>query len=457
MAEAKYRVQALPPTLGIKDPDVRNFLDALTNAWDHRSGNTDSASPDRFITAGEFKEMATTALVQALGESIPGENGGAGGSAVTDAINSVGDYIKKSILYQILGTKYPDIDISGLRAQVNAAFDGANTLIMQERQQRASADQAMTSIIEIQASRIQSAEAAIVAESSTRANKDNALASAINTMWAKIGGNTAVIQDGQLAAVTPNAAQATKWDQVQVAVRDPNTGQTSATSIKQELISYASLNDGTLNSLYTVRAQVTADGKTVVGGFGLAATNGAGSAQGPRISFGVRADEFFVASISGAIEATPFIVLTTPTVINGATRPPGIYITDAFIGNAAVDTLRIKGNAVTVPLFASSSSNSTTTSSQYLEAGSLVIAIASADVTCMGFHGAGIQLTLNGVGASFGGNSFTNFGTVVLQAGFIVPSSGNYSLSALAYQTDTDTSQPFVVRGIAISAFGGRR
>lgn len=358
MAEKNYRIQALPPTIGVKDPEVRSFLDALANAWDHRSGNTDGKSPDRFITAGEFKNMATQALVQALGSSLPGGAPGGGGiepGSVTEAIESISDYIKKSILYQILGTEYPDIDITGLRNLINDAFDGAKTLILEERTQRSTEYSAMTSIITAQASRIEAAEAAIVNESSTRANKDNAIAEAVNTMWAKIGGNTAVIQDGQLAAVTPNAAQATKWDQVQVAVRDPNTGLPSSTSIKQELVSYSNAADGKFNSLYTVRAQVSTGGKTIVGGFGLAAIGGADSPAGPTIQFGVRADSFFVASTSSSVETFPFTVLTTPTTVNGAVRQPGVYITDAIIGNASVDTLRIKGNAVTVPVGGSSS------------------------------------------------------------------------------------------------------
>lgn len=367
MAEKNYRVQALPPTLGIKDPDVRNFLDALVNAWDHRSGNTDSESPDRFITSGEFKGMATKALVEALGSSLPGATGaglgaGGGSSEVAPVIESISDYIKRSILYQILGTEYPTIDISGLSAKIDAAFGDARTLVLQESEQRSSEYEAMTSTISAQASRITAAEAAIVSEASTRVNKDNALASAINNMWAKIGGSSAVIQDGQLASVTPSAAQATKWDQVQVAVTDPNTGLPSSTSIKQELTSYANAADGTLNSIYSVRAQVVSGGRTIVGGFGLAATNGAGSSEGPRIAFGVRADEFWVGSLSG-VGDIPFTILTSPTTINGVSRPAGVYIKDAFIANgtidsakigiAQVDTLRVAGGAVTTMSYGS--------------------------------------------------------------------------------------------------------
>lgn len=400
MAEKNYRVQALPPTLGIKDPEVRSFLDALANAWDHRSGNTDDKSPDRFITAGEFKNMATQALVQALGSSLPGGPPGGGGiepGTVTEAIESISDYIKKSILYQILGTEYPDIDITGLRNLINDAFDGAKTLIFEERTQRSTDFAAMTSVITAQASRIDAAEAAIVTEAQTRVNKDNALASAINTMWAKIGGNTAVIQDGQLAAVTPNATQATKWDQVQVAVRDPNTGQTSSTSIKQELISYANSADGTLNSIYSVRAQVVSGGRTIVGGFGLAATNGAGSAQGPRIAFGVRADEFWVGGLDGTGDI-PFTILTTPTSINGAVRPAGVYIKDAFIGAASVDTLRIQGNAITVPVV-SSTSGVGASASIYMEYPGTVLAIGTVNfLAAVGDEGS-VYASINGAGS----------------------------------------------------------
>ncbi|MGC3005573.1 phage tail tip fiber protein, partial [Streptomyces sp. G35A] len=148
----------------------------------------------------------------------------------------------------------------------------------------------LTSQITIQASQIGQNQAAIVAETQTRVNKDNAIASAVNNIWAAIGGNFAVIQDGQLAQVNPSGAQATKWTQVQSEVIDPNTGRSKVASIRQDFSAFSDKVNNKFGSLYTVRAQITSSGRTIVGGFGLSALDGP---DGPTIDFGVRADRFW--------------------------------------------------------------------------------------------------------------------------------------------------------------------
>lgn len=91
--------------------------------------------------------------------------------------------------------------------------------------------------------------------------------------------------------------------------------------------------------------------------------------------FYVRADRFAIGSPGvtrvknpdGSYQAAaqaelPFVVFTTPTNVDGKTVQPGVYmrrtfihdaaITNAMIANAAVNTLEIAGNAVTVPVSA---------------------------------------------------------------------------------------------------------
>lgn len=340
------RVQTLPPTLGIKDPDVRSFLDALANAWDHRNGITDKGSPDRFITAEEFKGLASQAVVETIGSALGGgpagfgggAGGGAGSGSVSEVITALSEQIKKSLLYQILGTQYENINLSDLRQKINASVDQAAAFFAQEREARSSADEAITNQLEVQASQIGQAQAAITQETQTRANKDNAIASAVNNIWAAIGGNNAVIQDGQLAQVSPSGAQATKWTQVQAEVIDPNTGTSKVASIRQDFKAFSDKVTGKFGSLYTVRAQIASNGRTIVGGFGLSALDGPG---GPTIDFGVRADTFWVGSVDGSGDI-PFIVQGGKT-----------YIKQAMIGTAYVDTLRIAGEAVTITRYAS--------------------------------------------------------------------------------------------------------
>lgn len=349
---SNYEVSQLPPTLGIKDPEVKSFLDALVNAWDQRSGNIDYEDKNRFITKGEFSDLANQAVLSMFSgggdggaaAGLASTPGGGGRGTIGEIISRISEEIKKTYLYNLLGTEFDTVDIKEMSAKIDDVVASTGAAFLQERTQRASAIEAVTNSINAQATRIGEAEAAIVSEGETRSTRDTALARAINTIWANVGGDSALIQDGVLAAVTPSATSASKWQQVQAAVTDPNTGQVSSTSIKQDLNSYINKTDGTLRSTWSVRVEANDGTRAVVGGVGLSLTE-SGNA-GPTIDFGVRADKFWVGNTSGQGDL-PFIVLTTPTVIGGSTIPAGVYIRDAFIRNASVDTLKIAGNAVT--------------------------------------------------------------------------------------------------------------
>ena len=72
-------------------------------------------------------------------------------------------------------------------------------------------------------------------------------------------------------------------------------------------------------------------------------------------AFNVRADQFAVFNSTGTAGDTPFTIFTSPRFENGVVFPAGTYIQNAFIDyasivDASVDTLKIKGNSVTVPL-----------------------------------------------------------------------------------------------------------
>ena len=128
----------------------------------------------------------------------------------------------------------------------------------------------------------------------------------------------------------------------------------------------------TLDGKVSGQWYVKIDNTNQVAGFGLFSTanNGATVSE-----FYVRADRFAIGN-PGVIrqplpdgtyppatpDEIPFIVFSTPTVIDGKTVQPGVYmnrtyihdgaIQNAMIGTAAVNTLEIAGNAVTVPVIA---------------------------------------------------------------------------------------------------------
>lgn len=355
------RVTTLPSTAGVKDPEVRAFLDAMVNSWDLRSGTKNRDDGERFVTLDEINSLAKSAIVETFSGGVgtflgnkPGNNAPSVRD-VNDAIDGLADWIRKSIIYQLLGTVVQPIDLTNLRARVDAAIGDMGAAIIREETARESADESFVATLTALVARLGTSEAAITEERLVRVQKDNALAQAINTVWANIGGNQALIQDGQLAAVSPANVVATRWTQVQAAAIDPNTGVANSSIVRQEFQAYANRADGTFGSIYSVRAQISVGGQTVVGGFGIAATSGAGSAGGPTIDFGVRADKFFIAATSATPDAAtqisqgsqiPFMVLTSYQYVNGVIYPPGVYIKRAVIGDATIGTAQIADAAI---------------------------------------------------------------------------------------------------------------
>nr|WP_302621015.1 DUF1983 domain-containing protein [Cupriavidus taiwanensis] len=169
----------------------------------------------------------------------------------------------------------------------------------------------------------------------TRANAVAALAQLINTLEATVGDQSVALQEE--AEVRANA-------------------------------------DGQIMGRFSVKI----DANGYVTGFGLIST---ANNDTPYSEFMVRADRFSIASPSGPgiTPRVPFIVLTTPTTVNGYPVPAGVYmdaamlrvasiqeahidfaairtahiqdaaITNAKIGTAEVDTLKLAGQAVTIP------------------------------------------------------------------------------------------------------------
>lgn len=149
---------------------------------------------------------------------------------------------------------------------------------------------------------------------------------------------TAAFEDGD--ATTLASAQSYTYSQAAIdgaiasssSVLEASLTDDIAAAVAVEAAARADL-DGSVAALYTVRAELSSGGRTVVGGFGLSATST--EAAGPRIDFGVRADQFWVAAPSGTgvADIVPFVIRTTTTTENGVTISPGVYIDAAYIVN----------------------------------------------------------------------------------------------------------------------------
>ena len=237
----------------------------------------------------------------------------------------------------------------GLSQRINVMgvrVDNAEVVITNEVTQRINGDTALSTRIDQMGTRVGTAEAAISTETTQRVNADNAIQQTISTQYAAVNNNLSLLQSSQTTTANNVAALTTAMQQVQAQVG------ANAVAIQQETQARAAA-DGTLYAQWTLRVDVAGR----VSGFGLASDANVSD-------FIVRADRFSIASPSvqsGINPQMPFIVTTTPQIVNGRSVQPGVYIRDAFIENgtitsakigiAEVDTLTIRGNAVTIPVY----------------------------------------------------------------------------------------------------------
>jgi len=117
-------------------------------------------------------------------------------------------------------------------------------------------------------------------------------------------------------------------------------------TLEQAMETQADIN-GTLGGQYTVKMETDAGGTTYAAGFGLA-MNSDGTPGGTSSEFIVRVDKFAVIHPLHQ-NLRPFTIGT----VNG--QPGKVIIDSAIIGDANIGTLKINGDAVTVPITATQS------------------------------------------------------------------------------------------------------
>lgn len=330
-------VGALPPTIGVKDPETRQVLDALIGHLDLRGGNSKEKSDDRYITVRDLKAASEGRASRLESMGSTGSPGGVNQEAV-QAVQNLQNNIRDSLIYQLLETPIQLIDLAPIRtridsvlqiaetgisavntalttatesltSQINAAVSRlgeAEAAIVSEATTRATQTSALTTSLNAAISRIGTSESAIVTETQTRSSRDSSLAEAINTIWAAVGNGEAVIQDSVLAAVTPAAIEASKFSQLQIALRDPSNPSRyiSSAAIRQDA-SAALTATGRLEARYTVKVDLNG----YITGFGLAATENNGT---PTSDFQVRADRFSIVSPTGTNKSA--LILTNNTL-----------------------------------------------------------------------------------------------------------------------------------------------
>lgn len=389
----------------IEDRNVRDVLKQIVGGWQVRNGQSGKGD-EKFLTEADLKVALEKKPVADIVEKIASESVKSGrvgyaptGKVITDLQAQVladpffiflGERVKlidtptTGLIDQLIGAKNGIYNLdktvndptTGLFSQlkgVGLRVGGATTGYATLNELKADAvsasatytDQTRTTLgLQI--------SAGDATEKSNRVNSDSALTIAINTIWAAVGDGSALVQSGTNAVSGRNGATASAWNQVQATLTDPVTGKIVTGIVGRTEFTATNSKVAGLSAQYTVKI----DAGGYVAGYGLASGLDINGRATSRMYF--RADTFAIGSPSGTVDpatglssgaSVPFIVKTVPSVINGQSVPAGVYIDSAFIANGsidnlkvgvaaiktaniddlAVDTLKIKDNAVTVP------------------------------------------------------------------------------------------------------------
>ena len=329
---------SFPPLSAIQDPNVRAALQALYTAWQVRSGQ---------VGSGDYKwlteeDVGATVNQYFTSAAYSVTNGGSGGSnPVQPVIDAVTQMVLGSREWAALQEKItliqtPDWLRDALRLAIQSEVSQISTL----------------------AARLNYAEAGIGRADSARVTLERSVVESFKQLVAKYGDSTASITDLDSAVATYANSSADRVTQLSTTMYGPNGVSGVKASAEQAFSLSSSINDKA-SALYTLKVST---GNVVTGmAIGSLTQNGTTTSN---IVFS--ADQFAVGNAS--YNRVPFVVNTNPITVNGQTFQTSITmdsqvfitsaniqdaaITTAKIGTAQVDTLQIKGQAVTVPFSA---------------------------------------------------------------------------------------------------------
>lgn len=308
---------------GIQDPAIRRALQAIVENFRVRNGEVGNGE-NAFLTRADLKDLLGTENYRALTSEGTTTDPNTSGRRTTTAADMVRDLQN---------------DIGGGPLSVRLA------------QTIGLITKPTTGLL----ARVGASEAYLQEERALRVNADNAILSDVTTRWVQTGQSIAAVREEITLTTNQTSALALRVNTIQA--RIGNTPQ-DVGSIEQRFSIQATTNRR-FEGMYSLQIDLAG----YVTGFGLYGLN---TPTGVSSQFLVRADTFAVGapgpvgSPLGNLEQIPFIVRTSATMVNGRLRPPGVYIDNAVmgtfiadsgnIGEASVDTLRIRGNSVTIPV-----------------------------------------------------------------------------------------------------------
>ncbi|WQE56966.1 DUF1983 domain-containing protein [Pseudomonas putida] len=187
-------------------------------------------------------------------------------------------------------------------------------------------------------------------------DKLTAEAQRIDGLYTSVGNAQAAIQNEITARTNADSALSQQLQTTQATL-----GETTA-SVQRVSTTLNQLN-GVANASEVVKVQITANGIRHVAGFGVGIDNSKGTVQS---TFAVLAGRFSILSPAGDSVSSPFSTVGNQSFLDdayirfasiGTAKIQDEAVTNSKIGNLAVDTIKIRGNAVTIPVGAFAGSN----------------------------------------------------------------------------------------------------
>lgn len=270
----------------ISDENTRMVLQAIADGLDMRNGFTGNKD-NRFITEKELTRMATTGslnvLIRNTAQQVFATQGGKeddklDSGELSRVMSDLHAQVFESRLFHDLRQRIDLIDKPG---GIFERLERAETVLVQESEQRIEEDTALSARIDVMGTRVGDAETAILTEQTQRVNADNALQQTIATQYASVRDSMALIQDKQNTSANQAAAMATELKQIQASVAGHSAAIREEKEVRAALLDY-------LYAQWTLRLDVNGH----VAGVGLANT-------GKTSDFIVRADRFSIVSPHG--------------------------------------------------------------------------------------------------------------------------------------------------------------
>lgn len=227
------------------------------------------------------------------------------------------------LLSEIQNRVAGDKALSAALADLQAGVTQAVAFVQNEVNTRIDGDNALAQQVGVIAALNAKNASAIINEATARVTADGALTTQVNALFAATGKNAAAVTAETTARTNADSALAS---QITTAQSTLNGQIASVQTGLQTNINTVNGRVTAIGALYTAKVSVNG----LVGGFGV-------YNDGTTIEAGFEVDRFWIGR-TGQDKVLPFIV------DNGV-----VYMNKARIRNADIDTLKIAGNAVTVP------------------------------------------------------------------------------------------------------------